>query len=126
MRVRSLNITLLVFATLMATLPLIATARQQPREILLVAKQMTFYVDGRSAPNPVIRLKPGERVRFTLKNEDKGVLHDFAIQDLGIATGTLKSAERASVVVEVPRRTGEYRYVCRPHSKMMAGKIEVE
>lgn len=126
MRVRSITITLLVLTALVATFPLFATARQHPREITLVAKKMAFYMDGRSAPNPVIRLKPGERVRLTLKNEDKGVLHDFAIRDLGVGLPTLKGAESASVVFDVPPKTAEYRYICRPHSKMMSGKIEVE
>lgn len=126
MRVRSITLTLLMLAALVATFPLFATARQQPREIVLVAKKMAFYVDGRSAPNPVLHLKPGERVRLTLKNEDKGVLHDFAIRDLGVGTPTLKGAESASVVFDVPPKTAEYRYLCRPHSKMMAGRVTVE
>jgi plastocyanin len=123
---RSITITLLVLTALVATFPLFATARQPPREITLVAKKMAFYMDGRSAPNPVIRLKPGERVRLTLKNEDKGVLHDFAIRDLGVGLPTLKGAESASVVFDVPRRAAAYRYVCRPHSKMMGGTVAVE
>lgn len=126
MRIRSVIVTLFLLGALVATLPLLATASKQAREIVLVARQMAFYADGGSTPNPVIRLKPGERVRLTLKNEDTGVLHDFSIKDLGVATGTLKSAERASVVFDVPRRPAEYRYVCRPHAKMMAGIVEVQ
>ncbi|MBI4476531.1 MAG: cupredoxin domain-containing protein [Acidobacteria bacterium] len=126
MRIRSLWLSVPVLAAAIVTLPLLATARQEPREIGLVARQMAFYLDEDTAPNPVIRLKPGERVRLTLKNEDKGVLHDFTIRDLGVATATLKTSETASVVFEVPRRTANYRYACRPHSKMMAGDVAVE
>ncbi|MBI1875371.1 MAG: cupredoxin domain-containing protein [Acidobacteria bacterium] len=127
MRVRSITVAVLVLTALVAILPLLATAaRQQPREITLVAKKMAFYVEGRPVPNPIIHLKPGERVRLTLKNEDKGVLHDFAIRDLGVGTPTLRGAESASVVFDVPPKTAEYRYVCRPHSKMMGGRVAVE
>ncbi len=117
---------MLAIAAIAATLPLIAMAAKRPREITLVAKQMAFYVEGDSSPNPVIRLKPGERVRFTLRNEDRGVEHDFTIRALGVATGTLRTAERGSVVFEVPKRIGEYRYTCKPHAKMMAGTVTVE
>ena len=32
-----------------------------PREIRLVARDMTFYVEGRPEPNPTLRLRPGNR-----------------------------------------------------------------
>src|SRR5690606_22220299 len=58
-----------------------ATARAEVREIALVARGMAFYAGGSDA-NPTITLRPGERVRFIVRNETPGMLHDIAIDAL--------------------------------------------
>ena len=49
----------------------------QPREIVLVAKDMAFYASGTNTANPEITVRPGESIRVVLKNEDRGMTHDF-------------------------------------------------
>ena len=44
------------------------------REIVLEAKDVAF--DGN---NPTLRLTPGERVRFVVRNNDPGVLHSITL-----------------------------------------------
>ena len=49
-------------------------------EIILVARGMTFYLDGEpGTPNPTLEVKAGERVRVVLRNQDRGMTHDFAV-----------------------------------------------
>jgi plastocyanin len=96
-----------------------------PREITIVARDMTFYLDGRGRPNPTIRLAAGERVRIVLRNEDAGLTHDVVVRSLGIAAPTLKGLGSTSVTVEVPDAPGRHTYTCTPHAKMMSGLVEV-
>src|SRR5687767_300183 len=51
------------------------------REIHIVARDMTFYVDGRPEANPALRVRRGEHVRVVFRNEDAGMKHDFVIPD---------------------------------------------
>lgn len=96
------------------------------REIRLVARDMTFYVEGQTDPNPTLRLKPGETVRLVLRNQDTGMRHDFAIADWGATTRRLEAGEEAAVTFRAPDRPGSQTYNCRPHSKTMRGTILVE
>ena len=57
-----------------------------PREIRIVARDMTFYLEGQTDPNPTLRLRAGESVRLVLRNDDPGMTHDFAIPDWKAAT----------------------------------------
>ena len=52
-----------LIAVAAALLPGIVDTRAQVHEIRLVAKNMTYYADGREDPNPALRLVPGEQVR---------------------------------------------------------------
>jgi plastocyanin len=96
------------------------------REMRVVVRDMNFYVDGQSAPNPTLRLRAGETVRLVLRNEDEGMKHDFAIPAWNAATKKIESGEEAAVTFRVPDEPSSQSYTCRPHSAIMQGTILVE
>ncbi len=98
-----------------------------PREIRLVARNMTFYLQGDNAPNPTLRLRAGEQVRLVLANEEPGIDHDFAIRPWKVGTGILNGKGEDTVTFTVPAAPGsETTYMCTPHFGMMRGTILVE
>ena len=103
------------------------TATNRPsREIVLVAQGMAFYREGHPrTPNPVIELKAGERVRIVLRNQERGMTHDFAVPTIDVAVDQINWNQTDDVVFDVPEKPGTYEYVCRPHSMMMRGQIIV-
>lgn len=104
-----------------------AASRPVGREIVLVARDMAFYLPGDPAtPNPILPMAPGEAIRLTLVNEDPGVRHDWAVEALGLATPLL-AGDGAShtLAFDAPRRRGSHEYVCSTHSVMMKGRLEV-
>ena len=109
---------------LAALLP--ALSSTPAREVTLVAKGMAFYLeDDLQTPNPVIEMKAGERVRVVLRNQERGMTHDFAVPALDVASNPASWNESQEVVLEAPSKPGTYQYVCRPHSLMMKGTIRV-
>ena len=96
------------------------------REIRLVARDMTFYVEGQAEPNPTLRLRAGESVRLVLRNDDAGMTHDFTIPEWGAVTRRLEAGEEAAITFRAPDRPMSQPYKCRPHSKIMRGTILVE
>ena len=72
----------------MTLLPLVAGS-VEPREILVVARQMSFYVGDGQTENPTIQVRPGERIRITLVNRDPGFDHDFAVAAWDVSTPVL-------------------------------------
>lgn len=97
-----------------------------PREILIVARGMTFTLAGDAdMPNPVIRVRPGERITLTLENDAPGLMHDFRIPAWGVKTDQIRGGESSTVSFIVPSEVGRYEYTCGPHSTMMKGFIEV-
>jgi len=86
---------------------------------------MTFYMDGAGAANPVLRARPGELLRVTMRNSDAGFVHDFAVADLGVVLRPVQGGAIGSVVFRAPREEGSYLYVCQPHAQMMRGRLEV-
>jgi hypothetical protein len=108
-----------------ALMPLVADPRPEPREIVLVARGMAFYLRGSDAPNPTIVLAPGEEVRVTLRNEDPGIDHDFAVASLGAALQPLGGGTSRSLRLRAPATPGRHEYVCRPHAQMMKGLLVV-
>ncbi len=109
---------------LMALLP--ALSGTPVREVTLVIKGMNFYLEGDlETPNPTIDVKAGERVRVVLRNQDRGMTHDFAIPVLDAALEPIEWNETGTGVFDVPSQPGMYQYVCRPHSLMMRGTIRV-
>jgi plastocyanin len=117
---------LLLFA--MVTLPsLVADPGPPSREIVLVARNMAFYLDGNPTPNPTLRLKAGEQVTLVLRSEDAGITHDFAVRSWNVGTPLLNGKGAVSVSFRVPdRRDGPQEYVCSAHAVMMKGAIEAE
>jgi plastocyanin len=104
-----------------------AGARQDVREIRLVARGMSFYLESDpTTSNPTIRLQAGERVRVVLRNETPGIDHDLAIAGLAAAMSPLPAGATGALDLDVPERPGRHEYVCRPHSVMMRGVVVVE
>jgi hypothetical protein len=116
-------------AALAATLlPMLASPERGDgiRDITLVVRNMTFYVDGQTDPNPTIALRPGELVRITLRNEDAGMRHDFAVQSWALATKVLQErGAMDAIVFRVPAEKGTTAYQCTPHATMMRGVLEI-
>jgi plastocyanin len=101
------------------------SAESSVREIHLVAKDMTFYVDGQDAPNPTLQARPGERIRIILRNTDIGMSHDFVIRSWSVSTRLLKGKGQDSIEFTVPNTRGSHLYSCSPHAEMMGGAIVV-
>lgn len=103
-----------------------AGAREQVREIRLVARGMSFHLEADPATaNPTLTLQAGERVRLVLRNETPGIEHDLAVASLGIGLTPVSAGQTTALDIEVPDRPGRHEYVCRPHAAMMKGIIEV-
>ena len=116
-----------VFAVAAVAGAIVLSARgPSAREIRLVVRDMTFYVEGQAEPNPTLRLHAGETVRLVLRNEDEGMTHDFAIPEWGAATKRLEGGEEGAITFRAPGRPMSQAYKCRPHSKIMRGTILVE
>ena len=96
------------------------------REVTLVAKGMTFYLESDpSTPNPTLEVKAGERLRVVLRNQDRGMTHDFAVPAVAAAMHALDWNQSGEVTLDVPDMPGTYEYMCRPHALMMRGTIRV-
>jgi plastocyanin len=108
-----------------ALMPLVANPPPAPREIVVVARGMTFYLDGDATPNPTIKVAPGELVRLTLRNAEAGVSHNFVVRSLGVASTVLDGIGSTSFTLKAPDQPGEHPYICTPHSAMMSGILEV-
>ena len=106
-------------------LPLAAPSTPVAREITLVTRDMAFYLEGDTRPNPTIRLQAGERVRFVLRNLAPGIDHNLAIDDWGLATRTIEADTVTTLELEAPAGSGTQSYTCSPHREMMRGVIEV-
>ena len=116
--------------------------KDDAREIHLVAKGMSFRVEesdiqnsksitpvspnSTSKSNPILSFKPGEKVKITLRNEDRGILHDFKIEGLKVKLSRpLLYEESESFTITVPEE-GKYEYYCSNHPEMMRGEISIE
>jgi plastocyanin len=106
---------------------LVAAVSPAPaREIVLVARDMAFYLDDEPyTPNPRLRVRPGERVRLVLRNDDRGYTHDVAVPAAGAATPLLDWRGTGRITFMAPAVPGTYDYVCQPHALMMRGVLEV-
>ena len=97
-----------------------------PREVVIVAKGMTFtLLSDPATVNPPLRMYPGEVLRVTLRNDAPGLMHDFEIPAWNVKTDQIRGGEATSVLVTVPAAEGRVAYQCGPHASMMHGVIEV-
>lgn len=96
------------------------------REIRLVVRDMTYYIDGGGEANPTLLVRRGERVRIRLRNEDAGMTHDFTVRAWEAETRLIDGRGEAVVDFRAPDRAGEETYACTPHGEMMRGTIRVE
>ena len=85
---------------------------------------MTFYVAGRTTPNPTLPSPAGERVRIVLSNDDLGMSHDFA-PVMGVRRRILRARGRTRSSSRCPIRPASHPYSCSPHAEMMRGTIVV-
>lgn len=96
------------------------------RDIVLLARGMAFVAEEQpDSPNPLIRLRAGERVRLVLRNEAPGLLHDVVIPAFDVEIAQMRAGESRHVTFTVPAVAGQHEYRCRPHSAMMKGIVEV-
>jgi len=116
----------LVFVALATGAIALSARASGPREIRIVVRHMTFYLEGQTDPNPTLRLRAGETVRLVLRNDDQGMMHDFAIPDWKAATRRIVGGEEAAVIFRAPAQPSAQTYNCQPHSQMMRGTILVE
>ena len=96
-----------------------APSKSSVREIVFKIQNMTFGEN-----NPTIFIAPGETVRFTIYNFDKGMKHNFNIEGTEISTRILHYGEKESVLFSSPT-VGEWTYFCHPHSSLMRGRLIV-
>lgn len=114
----------------MAILALALTALiagcSRPRTIVVTCRNMAFLLPGDPTANPIVRVTSGEAIRLELRNEDgPGVLHDLAIDALGVATELVQPGQISVVTFTAPDRPGRYDYYCRPHALVMRGTLDV-
>jgi plastocyanin len=96
------------------------------REVTLVVKGMAFYLeDDVRTPNPTIDIKAGERVRIVIKNQDRGLRHDFAFPAAKAVSKELTWNQTGQVSFKAPSTPGTFEYYCQPHRLMMKGIIRV-
>ena len=106
-----------------------AAVRPEPRALTLIARDMSFYLPGDPTPNPRLIAERGEELRITLRNEDRGMAHDLAVESGNgdrKATRVLRGTDASTeLTVRVPEQPGEYSYLCSLHARMMRGVLEV-
>ena len=107
-------------------LPVATTDLESRREVRLVIRDMTYYLEGTGEPNPTLQFRRGERIRLILTNEDAGMEHDFVVRSWKLATEKIDGRGEDRIDIRVPRRTGTTSYVCSPHAGKMRGNIVVQ
>ena len=117
---------MLVFVALATGAIALSARGSGPREIRIVVRDMAFYLEGQTDPNPTLHVRAGETVRLVLRNADEGMTHDFAIPAWKAATKRIEEGEEAAVTFRAPDQPSSQTYKCQPHSKMMQGTILVE
>jgi FtsP/CotA-like multicopper oxidase with cupredoxin domain len=99
----------------------------QPREIVLISRDVSFWVAERpQEPNPPLRLTRGQPVKLILRNEEPDkVLHCFTIGGLDVKSTRNLAGGESETLAFTPTQSGTFTYACLMHP-MMAGKVVVE
>lgn len=95
------------------------------RELVLVARDMSFHLADQAPDNPVIRVVQGQNLRLVLRNEDEGITHDLAVLEWGVGVHALRSGSTGVLSVRVPDEPGRVEYICQRHGALMKGTIEI-
>lgn len=103
-----------------------STSAGEVRVIHVVVHNMAYYITGRSDANPTIHLRPDERVRIIVSNQDAGMKHDFGIDAWQKRTGLIDGIGEAQLEFVAASVPGEVSYSCTPHGTLMRGTIRVE
>ena len=106
--------------------PRAAEVQGASRDLRIVVRDMNFYLDGSGEANPTLRLRAGETVRLVLRNEDRGMKHDFTVPAWDAATPLVPGQREAGIVITAPARGTRTIYYCTPHQQTMKGTIVVE
>ena len=114
-----------VGVALPALMPVVATPRTAPREIVLVVHDMAFYREGSPEPNPTIVVKASEEVRIVVKNQDLGITHGLAVGSARATIDRIVPGSTERMKFRAPDKAGRYEYVCPPHAQMMKGVLLV-
>src|SRR6188474_2657593 len=80
----------------------VGASRENARDIRLTVRDMAFRLDAADAVNPALELSPGEQVRLTLRNDDRGMVHDFTIPQWGVRTGNVEWGREKTITFKVP------------------------
>jgi plastocyanin len=119
------SLVVLLLAASGMLLPRLVDTREAIREVRITARDMSFIVQDIAGPNPTLALTAGEQVKVTIRNEDRGMLHDFSIPEWDVRTGSVEWGTERSITFRVPAAASTPSYVCTPHSMMMSGRITV-
>src|SRR5687767_1124280 len=114
-----------VMVGLAALIPLVANRTAAPREIVLIARDMAFYVEGSDVPNPTIVLSPTEEIRLVVRNQDPGIVHGLSTGLLRRTIDRIEAGKTEKIRMRAPSKPGRYEYVCPPHAQMMKGVLLV-
>lgn len=123
------TLTLAMFATMALAFFLpqrASTSAGETRILHLAVRDMAYYAEGRSEPNPTLRVRRGERVRIIVSNHDVGMKHDFGVDAWQTRTRLIDNVGEARLDFVAPATSGEAVYSCTPHGAMMHGTIRVE
>ncbi len=104
-------------------------AKDLPREVVIVAEDMSFTVSTKNLEgikNPTFNFIRGEKISILFRNNDPGIRHDMIIEGLGIKTSILSYGESERIVLTVPDNVGTRSYYCTFHKLMMNGLIVIE
>lgn len=94
------------------------------REIRLVAREMAFYLEGNSKPNPLLQVQARQKIRLYFSNLDPGMIHDVVFPALDLATQKIAFGESAQLEFEVEGSLTTD-YLCSLHAAMMKGEMRV-
>jgi hypothetical protein len=104
--------------------PLLAGGKPA-RQVVLVAREMSFRLPGQATENPVVHVGRGETIQLILQNDDEGIDHDLSVPEWGVRVDGLAGGTRGVINVRVPDKPGRVEYVCTRHGVMMKGIIEI-